>query len=73
MSDNTPDDQRKRREERQRGLDQVREMLGQALVAPTMTDAESAEALLVIAVEDAYAGVDGDLGDAGDSHEALGD
>jgi hypothetical protein len=61
---NHSDDQRKRWEERQRGLEQVREMLGAALVAHEMTDEQSYEALLAIAVEDAYAETEDTCGTA---------
>lgn len=44
MSDHS-DDQRKKWEERQRGLEQVRKMLGEALVAHEMSDAESQEVM----------------------------
>jgi len=69
MTAHSDDDQRKRAQ-REREHQQLREMLSQALVAHTMTDEESYAAMLVIAVEDAYADIDDDLGD---SHEALGD
>jgi hypothetical protein len=60
------DDDQRKWEQRQRDHQQLREILGAALVAHTMSDQESAEALLVIDVESAYADIDDDLGDAGD-------
>jgi hypothetical protein len=62
MSHTSDDDQRKR-EQRKRMHDQIREMLGQALVAHTMSDEESIEALLILDLESAFAGIDDDLGD----------
>jgi hypothetical protein len=47
MTEHSDDDQRKW-EERQRGLEQVREMLGQALIAHEMSDEESYEAMINI-------------------------
>jgi hypothetical protein len=61
MSDTDDDDQRKW-EQRQRGLDEIRRIHGEALVAHSMTDQESAEALLVLDLEDAYADIDKRLG-----------
>jgi hypothetical protein len=50
MTDHNSDQQK--REQRKRQLDEVSRILGEALVAHSMTDQESEEAMLAIAVDD---------------------
>jgi hypothetical protein len=57
----TADDDQRKREQRQRMHDEIRRIAAEMTMAHTMTDEESAEALLAIAVEDAFAGIE-DLG-----------
>lgn len=66
MMNNPDGNQPLTKQERQRMHDQIREMHGQALTAHTMSDAESIEAMLVIAVENVFAGIEDDLGDDDD-------